>query len=349
VVVATLRAEEVPAFTRLVMGLACLTAVGVIYEARTGSNVFFTWSRMILSPLATVGTPPTDGPKALISGPTQHGLALASMLTIALPFAVLPLLEARRSSQRLKYLILIGLILGADLSTGERTAVFAPIAAFIVLAAYKRQILRWTPLAVIVLIPVIHFAAPGVLGSVGSIIPSSGQADYTDGRAGDYAAVAPDILNNVIFGRGYGTLDTTNWRTYRILDNEYLDTVFMVGVVGLVAFLAIVFCAMMTAHGVIRRGGVRAPPALAASAGCAAFALLSATYDAAGFPQAVYSFLFAAGLTAVVASKRGQPPSPAVGSDHTGSATSGRLEPEPRRLPASGFAVRRFRLDPSAD
>ena len=29
--------------------------------------------------------------------------------------------------------------------------------------------------------------------------------------------------------------------------------------------------AMMTAHGVIKRGGVRAPPALAAAAGCAAF------------------------------------------------------------------------------
>ena len=171
------------------------------------------------------------------------------------------------------------------------------------LAAYKRQILRWAPIAIIVLIPVIHVASPGALRSVEQIIPTSGQ-DYSDGRAGDYAAVAPDILNNVILGRGYGTLDTQNWRTYRILDNQYLDTFLTVGVVGLIAYLAIVFCAIMTAHGVIRRGGVRAPPALAAAAGCAAFGLVSATYDATGFPQAAYSFLFAAGLIAVVASKR---------------------------------------------
>ena len=161
IVVATIRAEEVPAFTRLVVSLACITAVGVIFESRTGINVFFEWSAKLLGSFATVGPQPSNSSKLIISGPTQHGLALASMLTIALPFAVLALLEARRSRDRFKYLVVIGLILGANLSTNERTATFAPIAAFIVLAAYKRQILRWMPVAIIVLIPVIHVAAPG--------------------------------------------------------------------------------------------------------------------------------------------------------------------------------------------
>ena len=350
-VVATIRREEVPAFTRLVMSLACLTAVGVIYESRTGSDLFF---RVVQDPggPARDRPSPADGwPQDNRRGPTQHGLALASMLTIALPFAVPPLLQARRLGERLKYLVVIGVILAADLSTNERTAIFAPIAALLVVAAYKRQILRWMPVAIIVLIPVIHLASPGALGNVDSILPTSGSADYTDGRAGDYPAVAPDILNNIVFGRGYGTMDTTNWRTYRILDNQYLDTVFTVGVVGLISYLAIVFCAMMTAHGVIRRGGVRAPPALAAAAGCAAFGLVSATYDAAAFPQAVYSFLFAAGLIAVVASKPAQPrPAPAAAAH--GGSTSGRLREigsAPRRLQEAGFAGRGYGMDPLAD
>ena len=304
-VVATVRAEEMPAFSRLILGLACLTAVGTLYESHTGYNVFYSWSAPLLSPIATVAPSPTIfHPVKIVVGPTHHGLALASMLTIGLPFAVLPLLEARRPSERLRYLLILGLILAADLSTYRKTAIYAPLAAFIVLTAYKRQLLRAVPIALIVLIPLIHFASPGALGGIRQIIPSSSNGDYTDGRAGDYAAVAPDILNNVVIGRGYGTLDVTNWRTYRILDNQYLDTLFEVGVVGLVAYLAIVFAALLTAHGVIKRGGVRAPPALAAAAGCAAFGLVSATYDAAGFPQAVYSFLFAAGLIAVSASKR---------------------------------------------
>lgn len=329
VVIASIRAEEVPAFTRLVMVLACITAVGVIYESRSGSNLFFSLSRTLLGSFAQIGPVPTDNAKVIISGPAQHGLALASMLTIALPFAVLPLLEARRPSERLKYLVVIGLILAAGLSTREKTATFAPIAAFLVLAVYKRQILRWMPLAIIVLIPVIHFAAPGALGGVSQILPtsSSGAAGYSDGRAADYPAVAPDILNNLILGRGYGTFDSQDWRFYRILDNQYLGTIFQVGVIGLMSYLAIVVFGMFTAHGLIRKGGMRAPPALAASAGCAAFGLLSATYDAAAFPQAVYSFLFVAGVLAVLASKASRLQPVAASSVHAGS-TSWLMSPD---------------------
>jgi hypothetical protein len=349
VVIASLRPEEVPAFTRLVMALACLTAVGVIYQSRTGNNLFFSLSGTLLGPFAQVAAAPTDNAKLIISGPTQHGLALASMLTIALPFAVLPLLEARRPSERLKYLVIIGLILAADFSTHEKTGTFAPIAAFIVLAAYKRQILRWMPLAIIVLIPVIHFASPGALGGIGEILPTStSQADYSDGRAYDYPAVAPDILNNLILGRGYGTMNTQNWRIYRILDNQYLGTLFQVGVIGLISYLAIVVFGMVTAHGVIRKGGVRAPPALAASAGCAAFGLLSATYDAAAFPQAVYSFLFVAGLLAALASKQAQPQLVPAAAAPVGS-TSGRLRTAPPAFHGARLIPRGHWRDRSAE
>lgn len=346
VVIATVRPEEMPAFSRLILALTCLTAIGTFYESRTGVNVFYLWSAKLLNPVAAVAHSPTDihswaGTRTIV-GPTKHGLALASMLTIGLPFAVLPMLEARRMSARIWYLLAVGLILAADLGTSRKTAIFAPVAAFIVLIAYKRQLLRWTPLAVIILIPVIHFAAPGALSGVKQIVPSSSHGDYTDGRAGDYAAVAPDILNNVIIGRGYSTLDVLNRRTYRILDNQYLGVLFEVGVVGLVAYLAIVFTALMTAHGVVKRGGMRAPPALAAAAGCAAFGLVSATYDAASFPQAVYSFLLVAGFIAVAASKRLQPQPARWAAHHTSLSTQGgRLGPSgPRRPRGSQLATR---------
>lgn len=304
----TVRGAEMEAFGRLIMGLTCVTAIGTLYEARTGYNVFYLWSAKLLGPLGSVAPSPTDIHPAfgrpVIVGPTQHGLALASMLTIALPFAVLPLLEGnRRPRERFAYLFVIGLILAACLSTAEKTAMLAPIAAFAVLVVYKRRLLRWAPLAIIVLIPVVHFAAPGALGGFKALNPL-GDSNYSDGRVGDYAAVAPDILSNPILGRGYGSLDPHDWRWYRILDNQYLDELFMVGFVGLLAYLAIVVTAIKTANGVIRAGGVRAPPALAAAAGCAAYGLVSATYDAMGYPQSIYSFLFAAALIAIAAKER---------------------------------------------
>lgn len=308
VVVATVRGSEIMAFARLILTLACLTAIATLYEAHSGVNVLFLWSSKLLSPIASVAPPLTDihpeFGRAIIVGPTQHPLALASLFTLALPFAVLPLLEAKRMGQRIVYLSVIGLILAADLSTGEKTAIIAPVVAVATIAVYKRRLLRWAPLALVVLIPVIHVAAPGTLGNVKSVIPTSGSADYSDGRAADYAAVTPDILSNPIIGRGYGTLDSQNWRWYRILDNEDLDVLFMVGLVGLLGYLAIFISALVTAHRVIKAGGVRAPPALAAAAACAGYIVLSATFDAMAYPQSVYAVFFAAGLIVVAASHR---------------------------------------------
>ena len=205
---------------------------------------------------------------------------------------------------------MIGLILAADLSTQEKTATFAPIAAFIVLAAYKRQILRWVPVAIIVLIPVIHFAAPGALGGIGQILPTSSSGERRlHGRAGlrlprGRAGHTQQFGSRAgLRNHGYPELPVTTGSSTISTSALFSKSASL----GLLSYLAIVVFGMATAHGVIRRGGVRAPPALAASAGCAAFGLLSATYDAAAFPQAVYSFLFVAGLVAALASKTAQP------------------------------------------
>ena len=309
IVVSTVRVTELAAYAKMILVLSGLTALGTLYEAHKGINLFYTWTAKLLSPIATVipaatNIHPAGGDRPIVIGPTAHGLALASMLTIALPFAVLPLLENRKRiamSKRMAYLGLIGLILAAELATDRKTALVTPIAAFIVLIAYNPRLLRWSPVAVIVLIPVIHVAAPGAMGTVSNLLGTASGSSSTQARVSDYSAVAPDILKHLILGSGYGTLNADNYRWYRILDNEYLDELFQVGFIGLLAYLAIVITALSTAHRVIKTGGVRAPPALAAAAGCAAFGVVSATFDAASFPQAPYTFLFAAGLIVVAA------------------------------------------------
>jgi hypothetical protein len=311
IVVRTVRPTEMGAYARLILVLTCATALGTLYEAHSGNNLFYVWSAKLLRPIASVLTSPTQihpkfGERPTVVGPTDHGLALTSMLTIALPFAVLPLLEAKKMGTRLAYIVVIGLILAAELATARKTALVAPIAMFIVLMVYRRQLLRWGPVALVALVPVIHFASPGALGTVSNITANARSSDSTAGRVNDYSAVTPDILSNLALGRGYGTLDPDNWRWYRILDNEYLDELFQTGFVGLFAYLAVILVALGTAHRVIKAGGVRAPPVLAAAAGCAAYGVVSATFDALSFPQAPYTFLFAAGLIAVAANERAE-------------------------------------------
>ncbi|HEX5194075.1 MAG TPA: glycosyltransferase [Solirubrobacteraceae bacterium] len=309
IVATQVRRSEIRAYGRFVLILAVLTSLGVLYESRTGYNVFYDWTRSVLGPIAHVIQAPTnihpsvDEGRKIVVGPTQHGLALASMLTVAMPFAVIRLFEVKRWTARAAYLVAVGLIFAASLSTARKTAIIAPIGAIAVLAFYYRRMLKWLPVAIIVLLPVIHVASPGALGTF-SILQTGGSSISTQGRESDYAAVKPDILANPILGRGYGSLDPDNPRWYRVLDNEYLGVLFVAGFLGAAAYLAMVLAPMFTAHRVIRRDPRRAPPIVAAAAGCAAYAIVSATFDAMSFPQAPYSFLFSAGLIAAAASRQ---------------------------------------------
>ncbi len=303
IVATQVRRSEIRAYGRLILALAVITSLGVLYESRTGYNIFYHWTALVLHPIANVIPAPTnihptvdEGRKSIV-GPTQHGLALASMLSIAMPFAVIRLFEVKTRAKKLAYLIIIGLICAASLATARKTAIIAPVGALAVLAYYYRRMLRWLPVAIVLLIPVIHVVSPGALGTF-TVLTGGGSSISTQGRESDYAAVTPDIISNPILGRGFGSLDPDNPRWYRVLDNEYLGELFQVGFLGLAAYLIMVIAPLFTAHRVIRRDPERAPPMVAAAAGCAAYAVVSATFDAMSFPQAPYSFLFAAGLIA---------------------------------------------------
>ena len=304
IVVRVVRSSELASLSRLILWLSCATSLGTLIESRNGYNVFYEVASKLLSPIATVQPAPTDihpvnGAKLMIVGPTEHPLALASLLSMALPFAIVPLLNATRPQERMKYLGAIALIIAATLSTQEKTAILAPITVIITLAIFRPAMLRWLPLGVLVLIPIIHVAAPGTLSDVKALLP--GSSNYSDGRTLDYSAIKPDILSNLLIGRGFGSLDPLNMRWYRILDNQYLDLVWETGVIGLAAYGWMVCAPIFVARRLSRRAVLNAGTAVAAAGGCAAFVTVSATYDAMAFGQAIYSFLFAAALVAVVA------------------------------------------------
>jgi O-antigen ligase len=308
IVATQVRRSEIHAFGKLILGLALLTALGTLWESRTGYNVFYDLSSTLFSPIAHVAGSPTnisptvtEGRKTIV-GPTEHGLALASMLTIALPFAVIRMSRLKTKRRQFTGLLCIGLLLAASLSTGRKTAIIAPIAAFVVLVAYNPRWLRFSPLALIALIPAIHFAAPGALGTF-DILANSQNSSSTQQRVSDYSGVAPDLLTHPVLGRGYGSWNTQNTRWYRILDNEYLGEALQVGFLGLAAYLLMVLGPLVSAHGVIRRSADRAPDIVAAAAGCAAFAVVCGTFDAMSFPQAPYTFFFSAGLVAAAAAQ----------------------------------------------
>jgi O-antigen ligase len=304
-----LRYEDVRGFTTYLIGLGSITAVGIIIERRTGYNVFYNFSGVLLKPIASVASSPTvihpafgsDG-RVVVVGPTLHGLAAATMMVVVFPFAFVRLLDApSRRSWWLNALACM-LLFAAAMSTEKKTALLVPIAAVIYVAIYRRrQIMRLAVPGVLVLVVVVHLASPHSLGILTNI-SGDASSNSTAHRLGDFSDLAPDIDAHPVFGRGFGTIDPDQPDQYRINDNEYLDELWEVGAAGLLAYIGMILAPVILARRAIRTGErERASLALAGSAGCVAFLVVSALFDALSYPQAPYMFFLVAALTTIAA------------------------------------------------
>lgn len=309
IVALNLRASELRAFSILIVTLAVITAAGTIYEKKTGYNVFYETSSAVFSPVATVGTSPTEinpnpstTPRPTITGPTRHALSVTSILGMALPFAVVLAAISPVRRRRILWSIAACLIIAGALITQRKSGAVVPAMALLVLFVLRpRQLLRLAPFGLVAL-AVALVLTPGIFSTVSELGHTSEQ-DSTQGRTSDYPAIVPDLLTRPMIGRGFGTLNSERVDTYRIFDNEYLGQLFQVGALGLLAFIALVVTPLFVARSVLRSDDpVRGPPALAAGAACLAFGVASALYDILTFPQAPYLFLFMAAMCVCAAS-----------------------------------------------
>ena len=304
-----LRFEDVRGFVTYLIGLATMMSIAMLVERRTGYNVFYEWSRTILGAIARVEPSPTNIHPAFgtegrltVVGPTLHGLAATTMLAVVMPLALVRVFDA--TSRRAWWLnaIAFALMLAGALATDRKTALIVPVAIVIYLACYRpRQVLRLAPLGLVVLIGFVHLVSPGALGTVLNLSNAETSSSTTH-RAGDFTDVAPDVLAHPALGRGYGTVDSDKATEFRINDDEYIDALWEVGAFGLLAFVWMILAPVVLARSAIR---ARAPSnsslALATSAGCVAFFVACALFDALGFPQAPYMFFLIAALTTIAA------------------------------------------------
>lgn len=304
-----LRFEDLRGFSSYLIGLATFMALGMFVERHTGYNVFYNWSATILKPIANVAPSPTDihpafgsDGRVTVVGPTIHGLAATTMLVLVMPFALVRIFDATSRKSWWLNAIAFTLMLAAAASTDRKTALLVPIALVLYVACYRpRQVLRLVPVGLVLLVGLVHFASPGALGTI--LTPTAGfQSSSTEHRVGDFSDVAPDVYAHPLLGRGFGTLDSDLANTFRINDDEYIDEIWEVGVVGLIAYIFMILAPVILARKAIRsRDPAVSSLALAASAGCVAYLVVSALFDALSFPQAPYMFFLVAALTVIAA------------------------------------------------
>jgi hypothetical protein len=308
------RPTEVRAFLKFTFVLAVIAALGTIWEYNQHYNVFYDLSSKLFVPKLFVSTTPSqlgavdEIGRRLTRGPAQHGLELTSMLAMALPIAIVGLLESKRARTRLGYALAVTLFLAAAIATFRKTSIIAPITAIAVLAFFRpRRLLRLAPLGLVILV-LVHVLSPGAFGSVLVQFDSSrlNSVSTVNDRTADYDAVRPDVFLHPILGRGYGAYSEAR---YRILDNQLLGYLVMIGVVGVLSYAAIMGSVVAVARRWIRgRDPAKATPHLIAAAAAVVFLVVSQLFDAMAFPHAPYVFLSLAALAAASTSSREPPP-----------------------------------------
>jgi O-antigen ligase len=298
-VASIVRPAEVPRFISLMVGLAAILAIMTNLEYRLEVNPFYDWTSAFLGTIVQV---PPDLHTIDYSGRTtvyasmEHPLELALVLNLAVPFALVSVLEATERSKRMKRLALTGLLFAGIFATQRKTGLIASAASVAVLLAYRPRALRQMLPILLGLIVILHVLAPGAIGNLRQQLQPDRLTgtNSTQQRSNDYDAVAPDIRSHPALGRGYGSYDHLK---YRILDNQYLGLLVTVGIVGTASYILMLLAGMVSAHRARKRAKAVPPPLMAAASGAiASFIVGSALFDVLSFAHVTYMVMFILGL-----------------------------------------------------
>jgi hypothetical protein len=293
------RREEVGPLLKYTLLLAVICGVGILWESRSLYNVFFEWSDKLLPGPFEVATTDSGwgGGRRATHGPGGHGLVAVSMMSMALPIAVLGVIQAERLRGRVVYGLAACVLIAASLATQRKTGVLAPVAGVLALAYFRRrELLRLAPVA-LVLLAALMVVSPAILVPVlDQFKPDRLETNTVLDRASDYDAIRPDVWSHFAFGRGYGSYQPLG---HQILDSEVLVRLVETGVVGLVAFIMLGVSVVASARAMISsRHPIWAPSALAGAAAAVVFLVLATLFDTLAYPQVPYIFLCFAALVA---------------------------------------------------
>lgn len=306
IVATVVRPSELDRWALAFVLLATAMAVGVVYEFRTRTNLFFDWTDALLPNAFSVAPPPEDPEwgRELVLGPAETPILAGMMLAMGLVFALTGYMRARTTLRKVLYGVSATLILAGCFATIRKTGLVAPAAALLTLLAYRpRQMIRLLPLG-LVMVLAIQGLAPGAIGRMKAQFVGGGgffEQKSVEGRTEDYPAIKPDVRHNLGFGRGHGTYDPMK---YRFLDNEYIGRIVETGVPGLVIYLLLILAVIRVAHRASRsRDPARASMGVAVVSCAVVYLISNLVFDALSFEQAPYLFFFVAGLAVVAAAQ----------------------------------------------
>ena len=303
----SIRREDVRNFCKLLVFLGVASALGTILEYRSHTNIFADLAHLIpgakVHAKSAVGIHHATYARRSVGGPTKHGLADATMLDAALPFAIAFMTRATKAADKFWWGLAAIVLIAGCVATQEKTAFILLVVSLAVIVAYRpRRYARLWPLLIVAII-LTRIAAPHSISALKYQFTALGSSNSTSGRTADYSAVAPFLNSHLLFGRGFGSYDP---HKYRILDDQMLGFLIEIGAFGLLAYTGMIMAPVYATLRRARRGLTIDDDLLAGiSAGCVAFFVSNFLYDSFDFRQGPYVFFFLAALAAAAVGRRG--------------------------------------------
>jgi hypothetical protein len=321
VISSSLTREDVVPFCKFLVLLGVVSALGTILEYRGHVNIFSELARAIPGARVHLRTQVGGGvvgARHSYGGPAKHGLADATMLDAAIPFAMVLLWRAQSMWHRCGWCAAMLVLLAGCVATQEKTAFILLVVTIVLMVAlHPRRYLTWWPLLIVAVL-VTRAAAPHSISALRYQFKTLGSSDSTSGRTTDYPAVSPFLNTHLLFGRGFGSYEP---HKYRILDDQMLGFLIETGAAGILAYAAMIFAPALAVYRAARRGLTLEDDLLAGiGVGCVTFFVSNFLYDSFSFRQGPYVFFFLAALAAAAVGRRGStlvvdtPADPATGS-----------------------------------
>ena len=227
-------------------------------------------------------------------GTALHPIEFGSVLTILLPVAIaVALADTSRSLRRWLPSVLIA---GGITVSVSRSAILGAVVGVVVLcAALPARIAGRIAGAASAMCIGVFLLVPGMLGTVLGLFTHAGADSSVESRTGSYALAGLFFERSPLFGRGFGTF----LPSYRIFDNQYLQSLIEVGAVGLLALLTLF---VSSAYAAAQTRRITASPDIAVVAqGLLASVWVGATglaiFDGFSFPMGAGALFLMLGLS----------------------------------------------------
>ncbi|TDU80090.1 O-antigen ligase family protein [Streptomyces sp. KS 21] len=219
---------------------------------------------------------------------TAQPLEFGGMLALLLPFAVQQAFDPVRSHlSRWRRWGPVALMGGALPLTVSRTSIIGALIVVLVMVPRWKPQRRWTAIGLLLgSVACFKVLVPGLIGTITTLFGSflSNSDSSTQARTVKYSAIVPYLEERPLFGRGLGTFTPD---LYFFTDNQYMLTLAEMGLLGLLALLALFFTGIHQGGAIRRLATDESDRELGQAFFASALVALvsSATFDALSFPM----------------------------------------------------------------